>query len=203
MTNNNENDDKKLLEIFHKIAEEGIYHAIDGLSQMVGQELKASPPEVAFINLMTVPNLIGGPETEVVGIYLRAEGQMAGQFMLILTHEKALQMVDIVMGDPPGTGKELDSMGRSALAEMGNLSGAYFLNTIARMTKLDTRPTPPAVMIDYAGAILNVVVATSAQEVERVLMIVTNISHEENEVQASFWYIPDATAMQELAKITL
>jgi chemotaxis protein CheC len=195
--------EEKLLTIFKKIAGEGIHHALEGLTQMVGQDLTCSEPIVEFVDIMAVPNLIGGPETEVVGIYLRAEGKMSGQFMLLLSTKKALQMVDMLMGDPPGTCTELDKMGRSALAEMGNLSGTFFLNSVASMTRLESMPTPPAVMEDYAGAILNVVVATSAQNMERVLMIITKISHEQDEVEASFWYIPDATAMTELEKVTL
>jgi chemotaxis protein CheC len=190
----------KLLALLQKIAEEGIYHALEGLSRMVGQELKAFPPQVAFANLLDLPNRFGGAETESVGIYLRAEGQMAGQFMLIFTLEKSLEMVDLLMGDPPGTCKQLESMGRSALAEMGNLTGAFFLNSIASLTGLETRPSPPAVMVDMVGAILNVVIATSAQETDQVVMIMTDIAHQEHKVEASFWYIPDPKAMEELAK---
>ena len=152
------NDD--LLALLQKVAEEGINHAMEGLSQMVGQEL----------------------------------------FMLILTCEKAMEMVDLLMGDKPGSCRELDGIGRSALAEMGNLSGTFFLNTIANLTGLESRPSPPVVMMDMAGAILNVIVATTAENLERVVMILTSITLENREVEANFWYIPDPNAMDELAK---
>jgi chemotaxis protein CheC len=189
-----------LLTLLQKIAEEGINHAMDGLSQMVGQELKATPSQISLIDLMEIPNLIGGPETEAVGIYLRAEGQMSGQFMLILTCEKAMEMVDLLMGDNPGSCHELDGIGRSALAEMGNLAGTFFLNTIASLTGLESRPSPPVVMMDMAGAILNVIVETSAENVDQVVMILTSISLRNREVEVNFWYIPDPKAMEELAK---
>jgi chemotaxis protein CheC len=200
MSNIQNNPNDKLLALLRKIAEEGISHAMDGLSQMVGQQLKASPPDVSLIDLMEIPSLIGGPETEAVGIYLLAEGQMSGQFMLILTREKAMEMVDLLMDEKPGSCQELDNMGRSALAEMGNLSGAFFLNTIASLTGLESKPSPPAVMFDMAGAIMNVIVATSAQSVDQVVMILTRITLQNREVDANFLYIPDPRAMEELAK---
>ena len=198
MTDSNEVITQKIESLLYIVAKAGLYHSIKGLSQMIGQEMTITDPEVTLVPIMEIPKLVGGMETEVAGIYLKTEGQMGGQFMLILPYEKALEMVDLLMYEPPGTTKEFDDLSRSALAEMGNLTGTFFLNGIAEMTGLETQPSPPAVMIDMVGAILNVIMATSAQTVEEVIMISTSIVHGEREAKADFWYVPDLDALKEL-----
>ena len=188
-------------EQIEKIARLGIQHAIQGLSQMVGDALTAAEPDMEVVPILQVPNLLGGPENEAVGIYLRAEGEMSGQFMLLMPIEKAFEMIDLLMGDPPGTARELDSMGRSALAEMGNLTGGFFLNAIANLTGKTTFLTPPAVLMDMVGAILNIIVAEAAAVVDEVVAIRTRIIHGSQDVYASFWYIPDLQALSALVEL--
>jgi len=181
--------------LFH-IAQAGIRHAVKGLSEMTGQELTATAPVLRFVPILKVPDQVGGLEKEVVGVYLRASGEMAGQFMLILPYSKALEFVDVLMLQPSGTTQELDDMGKSALAEMGNLAGSFFLNAIAEQTRLETLPSTPAVIFDMVGAVLDVIVATSAEAANEVIMIQTSIMHGEMQIKADFWYIPDPRAMQ-------
>lgn len=184
--------------LLNTLARLGVQHAINGLSEMAGQEISASEPELISVPVLKVPEFVGGQENEAVGVYLRATGEAAGQFMLILPIANALEFVDLLSLEPLGTTKELDDLGRSALAEMGNMAGTFFLNSIAELTGLETRPTEPDVMFDMVGAILNVVVATSVEEVDEVIIISTKIAHGERETQAYFWYLPDRMTMDVL-----
>lgn len=200
MNRSSEVINKNLQKILQGMATKGIEHAVEGLSAMVGEPLTASTPSVRLVPILEIPQQLGGPEDEVIGIYLKAEGEMAGQFMLIMPYDKAFELIDMLMGEVAGTTLELEGIGRSALAEVGNLTGTFFLNAIAEMTGRSTKPTPPAVMFDMVGAILNVVVATSAEAVDNVITISTNIMHGERRVETTFWYIPDSTVMEHLSK---
>ena len=81
-----------------------------------------------MVPLVDIPNVLGGPEQEAVGIYLQSEGDLVAQFVLVLPFEKACELVDLVMGQPEGTTTYLGSMERSALGEVGNITTGYFLN---------------------------------------------------------------------------
>ena len=187
--------DDHQISLLREIAIEGVNHAVEGLSAMIGETLMTSDTIVTLEPVLNVTGLVGGPENEVVGIYLKTEGQMAGQFMLIVPIDKALELIDLLMGDPAGTATDVDDMGRSALAEVGNLTGSYFLNSVALMTGFETLPTPPAVMVDMVGAIMNIIVATAAEVVDQIVVIRTGIMHGDREVELYFWYVPDAQAM--------
>jgi chemotaxis protein CheC len=181
--------------LLNTLARLGVQHAINGLSEMTGEEFTASEPELVAVPVLKVPEFVGGQENESVGVYLRATGEAAGQFMLILPIANALEFIDLMTMEPLGTTQELDAMGRSALAEMGNMVGSFFLNSIAELTGMESRPTEPDVMFDMVGAILNVVVATSVEQVEEVIIIRTYIMHGGRQTQANFWYIPDGKTM--------
>jgi len=184
---------RPLLEV---MAGAGIEGAVKGLSQMTGQIITVTEPSVTLINLNEISKLLGGPENEAVGVYLRAEGQMSGQIMLIFPYERALKLVDLLIDVPDGTTQHLGSYERSALAEVGNLTGTFFLNSIASMLGLEARPTPPAVMVDMVGAILDVIIATSAGVSEQVLMIRATFLQGDREAEASFWVIPDPRVLE-------
>ncbi len=200
MSQTNNKFDLRLIEMLNKMANVGIYNAARGLSGMVGESLEVENPGVKLVPLADIPNLLGGPEAEAVGIYLRAEGNLGGQIMLVIPYQKSLELADMIIGLPPGTTKQLGSLERSALAEMGNLTGTFFMNAVAEATGLSLRPSPPAVMVDMVGAVLDIVLATAAQLSEHVMMIQATFSCQGRAVNTDFWMIPDRYTLEAIAK---
>jgi chemotaxis protein CheC len=191
-----ENYEEKLHHVLQRIAESGIHSAAKGISVMVGAEMQVSKPSVCMVPLADIQKIVGEPENEVVAIYLRADGHLACQFMLILPVQKALELVDLMLGEPEGTTQELGSLERSALAELGNLSGTLFLNAVAAETHLEARPTPPAVMVDMAGAILDILLMSWDGISDHVLIIQSGFIRDGREAQVSFWVIPDRSTLE-------
>jgi chemotaxis protein CheC len=190
---------EKLVEILQIIANEGISNAAKGLSSMMGQALTVTQPQVKTVKVKEIPAILGGPEKEAVGIYLKAEGDMTGHFMLIVPLEKAYELVDMLMEQPLGTTTELGSMERSALAEVGNLTAAFFLNAVEAITHISARPTPPAVMVDMVGAILDIIVATTGGVGEHVLTFQATFACGGRKVDTDFWVIPDPATLKKFA----
>lgn len=183
--------DQRLYSLLVQMAEVGMPNAARGLAGIVGQDVTVHSPGIRLVPLTDIPTLLGGPENEAVGIYLRADGEIAGQMMIVVPYLKALELVNLMMEAPPGSTRQLGALERSALAELGNMTGTFFLNAIADATGLEARPSPPAVMVDMVGAILDILLATSAGLSEYVLMIQTTFSRGGREEEASFWMIPD------------
>lgn len=190
--------DQKLLEMLNTIAGEGIKNAAEGFSGMTGHKIEVSNPVLELVPLLTIPKVVGDLEDDAVGVYLRFEGDMPGQIMMIIPFHKALELADLLMGLDTGTTKVLSSMERSALGELGNLCGSFFLNSIAKTVGANFRPSPPAVMVDMVGAILDIVVATAGGVNEHVLLMHANFMDGARFVQTDFWVIPDMKALQEL-----
>jgi chemotaxis protein CheC len=182
----------------------GFQNAAKGFSGMIGEVMQVIDPTVKAISLKDIPMFLGSPENDAVGIYLRVEGDISGQIMLILPYDKALEIVDLLFEQPFGTTKQLGQMERSALAEVGNMTGAFFLNAVSEITGISARPTPPAVMVDMVGAILDVIIATMGQVDhtvfnDKVLMFQSNFSIGNRETKANFWIIPDPGTLEKLS----
>jgi chemotaxis protein CheC len=187
--------DSKFIQTLQTVAAAGITNAARGFSSLLGRTINVTPPDVKVVPLFDIPKLTGGPEKEAIGIYLRAEGDIAGQIMLILPIQKAMELVDLLMGLDPGSTTELGSLERSALGEVGNMTGTFFLNAVANMTGTSIRPTPPAVIVDMVGAILDIIIATTGGVSENVLLMQSNFMDGDRIVETDFWVIPDALTL--------
>ena len=181
--------------LLETLAQEGLEHAAQGLSAFVGHEITLARPRVTMLPIAEVPSIMGGPETIAVGIYMAVDGDMDGHIILLLRREDATELVDLLMDQPPGTTQELGAMERSALAEVGNLTGALFLNSVASLCGVSARPSPPAVMEDMVGAILDVVVVAVGAISEYVVAIETVFRKSDRHVEALFWVIPNLDAL--------
>ena len=180
-------------------ASEGVKNAANGFSTMLGQNLTVSDPAYRQVPFSEIPKLLGGPEAEAVGIYLRAEGEAPCQFMLVIPYSRSLELVDMAMSQKPGTTKELGAFERSALGEIGNLTASYFLNSVSQQMGMSLRPSPPAVMVDMVGAIIDIIIATSGGISDSVILVQTKFTNENRDFETSFWVIPDAHTLDVLA----
>lgn len=190
--------DKQLYESLQTIAGEGMHNAARGFSDLLGHQVKVTQPTVRLVPILDIQKYVGGPDVEAIGIYLRAEGEITGQIMLIIPYQKSLELVDLLMEQPEGTTRQLGSQERSALGEVGNLTATFFMNSVASKTGTSIRPTPPAVMIDMVGAILDIIVATSGGMSDHVLLMEANFTDDTRSVEAEFWVLPDSSAIKAL-----
>ncbi len=188
----------ELLQRLQEIISYGFENAARGFAGMVGEKLSVIQPVVRAVPLQEIPILLGGAENDAVGIYLRIEGDMIGQIMLIIPIEKAFSIVDMLMEQAEGTTQKLGQMERSALAEVGNLTGCFFLNAVAEITKYEMRPSPPAVMVDMVGAMLDVIIATMGSIGDEVLMFQATFVFAERETRTDFWIVPDPNTLDKL-----
>ena len=102
--------------------------AITGLSEMVNQKIEMNAISARQIPVDLVPDLFGGRETVTVAVYLAVTGATEGHMFLVYPPQTALSLVDLLMGEEPGTTKEITEMESSALGEMGNIMGSFYLN---------------------------------------------------------------------------
>jgi len=166
-------------------------NAARGLSDMLGSEIMTGTAEARVVRLGDMSETVGHPESEMVGLYLLMKGELSGQALLILPLVSALNLADLLMTRPPGTSASLGEEERSALAEVGNLTVAYFLNALASLTGSDLRPSTPAVMVNMLGAILGVLAASVGAMTDDLLIVETVLQDARGLVEARFWVLPD------------
>lgn len=172
------------------VADIGCQRAGRALSEMTGTSIEAKAAQVRRVPLPSVPDLMGGPEAIVAATYLRITGDVRGHMLLMLPLSDGSNLASMLLGEPIEPSPDFPEMARSALGEVGNITGSFFLSALADATNMDLTPSPPAVVIDMSGAVLDAVLADLAKESEEVLVIDTVFTQSEMQVKAVFLVLP-------------
>ncbi len=188
------------LDALREIGNIGAGNSATALSQIINKKIDMNVPKVAFVPIEDVPDLVGGPDTIVVGIFLRVYGKAPSNILFLMPQKSAFYLVDTLLGKTKGTTQSLDAMDESALKEIGNiLSGAY-LNAFFNFTHISMLPSIPAMAMDMAGAILNVVLIQLGQMGDQAMVIETEFLSEEEGINGHFFLVPDPGSLGTLIK---
>ena len=188
------------LDALREIGNVGAGNSATALSQIINKRIDMNVPKVALVPIEAVPDLVGGPDTIVVGVFLRVYGRAPGNILFLLPQKSAFYLVDTLMGRAHGTTTKLDFMDESALMEIGHiLSGAY-LNAFFNFTHISMLPSIPALAMDMAGAILNVILVQLGQMGDQALVIETEFLAEDDGINGHFFLVPDPGSLAILIK---
>lgn len=177
--------------IWSNLVIKGITNAMTGLSQMVNQDIRISALSIKQVPAKSMPERLGGPEQPVIGIYLTFSGTANGHLMLVHQPELAYSLVDMLMGNPQGTTNCLEAVEQSALGEMGNITGTFFLNAIADTLGITLMPSPPLVMCDMAGAVLDIALAEVLQQSDEVFVAEAEFFTSDRQISGTFLVMPN------------
>ena len=141
--------------------------------------------------------MIGGEEQIMAGVFLGVKGDITGSMMFMVEAESARHLIaKMTMGMlPPGS--EFEEMGLSAMKELGNIITGAYLNSLSTMTNLSISPTPPALTVDMAGAILSVPAIQFGVYGDKILLIQSQFN-DDVQLDGYFIMIPD---LESYAKI--
>jgi chemotaxis protein CheC len=167
----------------------GAGNAAIALSQMVDKKVILSVPEAKVIQLVRVPELVGGPETPVAGVYLRIEGECSGSIILLLERESAYSLARLMIKG--GLPDEDDTVMRSALQETGSILAGAYLNALGQLTHLFFKPSVPGFAMDMSGAIIDYVLVDLAATEDHVLVVETDFQVSDIKVQGHLVLFPD------------
>jgi chemotaxis protein CheC len=87
------------------------------------------------------------------------------------------------------------------MGEVGNLTGTFFMNALAKMTHFGIRPSPPAVMVDMGAAVLDAPLVLLAQAAEEALVINTLFVDDQRQIEAVFLVMPDLPSLKAILDV--
>lgn len=180
------------------LIERGTSRAVRNFSEMIGQPVSVTSFRLRSVPIEQIAQLVGGAHVTAVGVYLTVSGSADGHIMLIYDPGIAAQLCDLLLMQPPGTTTELGEMEQSALGEMGNVIGASFLNTLSDGMDIDLRPSPPAVMTDMAGALLDIIAADLLLTQDDAFVAETTFHASDRDVSGMFFVMPSAGLLDAL-----
>ncbi len=184
-------------DVLKELGNIGAGNAMTALSQMLSRKVDMKVPQVRLLEFSEVGEVVGGEEQVMAGVYLGVEGDITGSMMFMVSKENAKHLIDMMMGGYASEGDEFTEMGLSALQEIGNIITGAYLNSLSTLTGLTIYPSPPAVTVDMAVAILSVPAIQFGIYGDKMLLIQSQFS-DEIELDGYFILVPD---MESYAKI--
>ncbi|MGE5550309.1 MAG: chemotaxis protein CheC [Bacteroidota bacterium] len=179
------------LDALSEIGNIGAGHAATVLSQLLRERISITVPRINIVPLASASEMVGGPETVVVGIYLRVFGDAPSSILFIFPRQAAMQLVDILVGRKPGSTNLLREYEQSALKEIGNILTGAFLYALSNFTGLAMLPSVPAYAMDMAGAILGTVLLEMGTVSDYALVIETSFITKDQDSRGHFFLLPD------------
>jgi len=179
----------------------GLEHAADGLSRMIGRRMRLSASRIVILPIQNVREELTPADDHMLSVHLSLNGEWSAQVMLLFEPRMANQLVDLLLGQPLGTTVELDDMGRSAIAEVGNVMGSFFAGTIADLAETLFIPSTPSLVEGTVGDVLDQRLAEMGADFDSVLLIETHISEDDGGVNGYFIVLPDPLEIQRLVAV--
>jgi chemotaxis protein CheC len=173
-----------------ELISKGVNNAMVGLSQMAGQDIKVISVTIKKVPVKEISALFGGPENLIIAVYLEIHGNTNGHMVVIYEPSVGFDLVDLLLSQPSGTTKQLSDMESSVLGEVGNIMGSFFLNYLSDTTGIGLRPSPPAVMMDMAGAVLDATLADILAYSDETFIMEAVFGTNDRQVAGTFLALP-------------
>jgi chemotaxis protein CheC len=177
------------VDVLKEIGNIGAGNATTALSAMVNGKVDMNVPKVALLEFKDLPDTVGGAENIVVGILITLEGEINGMMMFMMEQKSAYRLVNILLGKPPED-ENFTEMELSALKEIGNIIAGAYLSSLSTLTGIRIDASVPYMSIDMAGAILSVPAIEFGKVGDKALIIETQFSKDDSDVNGYFILIP-------------
>lgn len=192
-----ENVTENYFDVLKELGNIGAGNAMTALSQMLQCKVDMRVPQVRLLDFKDVGTLMGGEEQIMLGVFLGIEGDITGSMMFLIEKKSAKHLINKLMMGMAQEGDEFSEMEFSAMKEVGNIITGAYLNSLSMMTNLKIYPSPPAVTVDMAGAILSVPAIEFGIYGDKILLIQSQF-FDDVEIDGYFILIPD---LESYAKI--
>ncbi|MCB2340735.1 chemotaxis protein CheC [Clostridium estertheticum] len=182
------------LDVLQEVGNIGAGNAATALSELLNEKVDMSVPAV---NIIPFDDIFSSIDVEVVviGVVVRVLGDIPGNILFTLEKDVALKIISKLVGKEQ---QQITELGNSALCEIGNIISSSFMNAIAELTKLEVRPSVPAVALDMMAAILSTTFIESGQFDEYILDLETNFLQENEKIRGHFYYIPMPGSLEKI-----
>ena len=187
---------KEKFDVLKELANIGVGNALTSLSKMLNEEkVEMNVPEATLAPLQDVPDLLGGAELPVAGIYIESHGDIGLTILFVLSMDSAYKLISTLL---PGSQGELDEMGLSALLEVGNILTGSYLNALSMMTNSRMMPSPPKIAVDMSGAIISTVIAEARIVDDEVVILKTSMNSLQSNISGHILILPDRGSLKKI-----
>jgi chemotaxis protein CheC len=189
--------DDREIDAFSEIANLGTGHAISALSDMLQRRLDMEIPKVEFISIERAVELVGKDKI-IVGVFLRIEGEIPNNFLVMIPRESALHLVDLLLGKKPGDTVIFSDIDQSVILEVGNILACAYMTALSDFMGMNLKPSPPSMVYDMASAVIEFVMLEFGDDSEHAMVFHCKAGQNEKDVNLHLLMIPSNDSLKDL-----
>jgi len=185
------------LDFLRELSSIGVGHAATALSQLIGRQVRMRVPKVSIVDLSSVPELMGGSEKVVSGVYLQVLGDARGGILLIFPDDSSRSLISLLLKrvDEP-----LSEMGASTLKEVGNILASAYLSVLGNMLGITLIPSIPSLAHDMVGAVVDIVLSDLGEIGDTAFVFETEFCDITDDIKGHFFLLPDPDSIDVIMK---
>lgn len=189
------------LDFFQELENIGAGHAATALSTMLNQTVNIKVPHAQLCEFNQICDLLNGPEAIVVAQLVEISGDLSGFILMVQSENDAQYLASLLLGDldgKPDENGQYSEMQISALQEIANILTGSYITAISTLTDFYINCSVPKMVIDMAGAVMNLPATAYGEFSDKVLFLETEYQDEHRSITGHFFLIPDADSYQNL-----
>lgn len=184
------------LDLLKEVGNIGAGNATTALSQIINGKVDMEVPKVKILEFSELSDILGGPDTQVIGILFGLSRDIKGMMMFVLSVESAKMLIRLLLGEEPQD--EFSELEISTLKEIGNIISGAYVYSLSELCKMTIWTSVPYVSMDMAGAILSVPAIEIAKTADKALIIETLFVDGINKIDGYFILIPEEESYLEI-----
>lgn len=188
------------IDAIKEISNIGAGNAATSLSVMLNRKIDMTVPQAKIAPFSEIVDFVGGADKEIVGGFLRVEGEMPMGILFMLPKEQVMFFMEILFSNHNEVSSEWNEMYGSAFKEIVNILVGSYLNAISMITNAVLNPSVPAMAIDMAGAILGEALQQIGEVSDYALVVENVFIEEKQEITGHFFLLPEPETLDVLMK---
>jgi chemotaxis protein CheC len=190
------------LDALREVSSIGAGNASTALSQFINQKVEMAPPEVTTLTVGDVPQFVSKGFPIIIMVVIEVEGGIGGHILFIFDEKNAVMMIDLLMGQKPGSTSSLSEIGVSALKEVSNVMSGSYLQVLGNMINLTLSMTPPYFTAGSPVEVPKFIIEHCVKGDETTICLKSNLRiAKEFQVYGSLMFIPSATSLGRLINL--
>ena len=166
--------------------------AASSLSEMLDMKLDIEIPEIEFVPVEHVTDMLGSKASLVAGVFLDVSGDISGSVLLMCPAKTACLLVDILSGKDAGTTETIDEDGMIILKKIYDVLTKSYIDVLSAQLNLDITYSESHSAFDVAGAVIDLVLIRHSQVADYVTANTCTISSEDIEGYLFFLFDPES-----------